>query len=94
MIFIKYLILLVLSSVIFRSIIPSEWLLQHFDTIIIAWMIYSLFILPAFLLGGLFGVFFIIFIGSILAAIVATLIFFGVTSSDMENFEKKYFFWR
>lgn len=94
MIFIKYLILLVMSSIIFRSIIPSEWLLQNYDAIITAWMIYSLFILPAFLLGGLFGVFVIIFVGSILTAIVATLIFFGVTSSDMENFEQKYFFWR
>jgi len=94
MIFIKYLILLLISSILFRGIVPSDWLLQHHDTIITAWVIYSLFILPAFLLGGLVGVFFVIFIGIILTAIVATLIFLGVTSSDMENFEQKFFFWR
>ena len=94
MIFLKYLLILVASSILFRSIIPSEWLLQYNDTIITAWMIYSIFILPAFLLGGLFAVFFIILIGLILAAIVAALIFLGVSPSDMENFEQKYFFWR
>jgi len=94
MIFLKYLLILVASSILFRSIIPSEWLLQYNDTIITAWIIYSIFILPAFLLGGLFAVFFIILIGLILAAIVAALIFLGVSPSDMENFEKKYFFWR
>tara|TARA_B110000503_G_C7026080_1_gene361892 strand:- start:675 stop:959 length:285 start_codon:yes stop_codon:yes gene_type:complete len=94
MIFLKYLLILVASSILFRSIIPSEWLLQYNDTIITAWIIYSIFILPAFLLGGLFAVFFIILIGLILAAIVAALIFLGVSPSDMENFEQKYFFWR
>ena len=94
MIFLKYLLILVASSILFRSIIPSEWLLQYNDTIITAWIIYSIFILPAFLLDGLFAVFFIILIGLILAAIVAALIFLGVSPSDMENFEQKYFFWR
>ena len=94
MIFLKYLLILVASSILFRSIIPSEWLLQYNDTIITAWVIYSIFILPAFLLDGLFAVFFIILIGLILAAIVAALIFLGVSPSDMENFEQKYFFWR
>jgi hypothetical protein len=94
MIFLKYLFVLVISSILLRTIIPSDWLLQYYDAIIAAWVIYSLFILPAFLLGGMFGVFFIGVIGLIITAIVAVLIFLGFSSSDLENFEQKYFFWR
>ena len=94
MIFLKYLFVLVISSILLRTIIPSDWLLQYHDAIIAAWVIYSLFILPAFLLGGMFGVFFIGVIGLIITAIVAVLISLGFSSSDLENFEQKYFFWR
>jgi hypothetical protein len=94
MIFLKYLFALIISSVLFRAIIPSDWLLQYYDVIINVWVVYAIFILPAFLLGGIFGVFFIGVIGLIITAIVAALIFLGISPSDMENFEQKYFFWR
>ena len=94
MIFLKYLFVLIISSILFRMIMPSDWMLQYYDVIVNVWVIYALFILPAFLLGGIFGVFFIGIIGLILTAIVATLIFLGISPSDMENFEQKYFFWR